>query len=702
MEEKIDISTQKTKLEWDNYINYLIEAIDESNFMKRAENKPMQTSRHDLEAHVSSRASHVRAAADIAKRIAERLGLNADFVYAGMLMHDAGHPPFAHDGEEIYMGIAEVYNVDYFHHNAKGVEVILDENIRERAINKIPNIKNRPELRKKLEQEFYYFLDIVISHDGEASPKLMTAKPREYSDIKTAVFDKLRRSNSTNDYKFIAQTAEGRIAKYADVIAYLSSDIQDRFRLGIQNNFDDDYKEFIGDILSEEYAETREEKIEIANNIIEEIKNNTVMQLLSDANETENKEIIEYSNKIVGKIHEVIDSEKIISIEEKEAKAEEIIDEYVEKYKESMNTDELSDEEKKFISSDVAKIREFTRNKLRMRTAVVETITSRIREVLINDLIKESKDRGELGFSDIMNKKFFKAKELNYRYVPDTRWDYQREILPLAVNKLVHMIALDLRKSGVIQNKFYDREIRKFIRNKETLKYLKTTVYVNDDQQIEFKKKTGIKNVNIRANKFTTEGGKRSKRSAKGELCNSAYHYVSDFGKLFARIYENTYFAVEDQILSKIRNTLGRLPQEEAKKRKTHIKFFDEKVKKQEEYFKRQLKEIYGEDLDSITEEQIMEFARPIIDLQRKKMEGKMAVQMAINYLSGMTDKAIITNAMEAGLLNEEDLSKSARGSNEDEKNEFKTRYDTNVDKKEPVDQNSLPGDHSDTDGVLR
>ena len=81
LEKQVDISEQKTNLEWDNYINFLIEAIDESNFMKRAEYKPMQTTKHDLESHITSRATHSRAAADIAKRIAEALNLNYNYMY---------------------------------------------------------------------------------------------------------------------------------------------------------------------------------------------------------------------------------------------------------------------------------------------------------------------------------------------------------------------------------------------------------------------------------------------------------------------------------------------------------------------------------------------------------------------------------------------------------------------------------------------
>ena len=673
------IANQRTSLEWDKYIDYLIESIDESNFMKRSEDKPMQTTKHELESHVSSRASHVRSAADIAKRIAKALGLNDEYIYAGMLMHDAGHPFSAHEGEEIFIGIGEEYNIDYFHHNAKGVEVVLDENICDKAINKIPNIKNRPELRKKLEDEFYYFLDVIISHDGEAGANELHAKPKKYTDMKTAVFTKLKMANSTNNYKFVAQTIEGRIAKYADVIAYLSSDILDRLRLGIQKDFDEDYLEFIGDILSDGFTTTKEERIEIAKGIIEEVKEEKLMQLLSDAKAQGNMEILKHSNRIIKELHTNVKNYEQLSIEDQEKAAERMMEEYIDRYKIEQYKQAMSDEDKKFIDSDISKMREFTRNKLRMRTAVVETITNRIREALINDLVKESRQNGELGFSKAMNKLFFTAKELNYKYVPETKWEYQKEALPVAIHKMVEMVANDLKKSGIIQNKFYDREIRKYVEDEEAKKYLKTTGYTDDSEFVDARRTIGIKCISMHGKKFTSEGGTRDPKVARAELSNSAFHYVSDFGKLFAKAYENTFMSVENQIVSKIKNAMGRLPKNDAKKRETHIQFFDEKVKEQENQYREQIIQKYGKNLAEITDEQIYEFARPIIEQERAKMEEKMAAQMAINFLAGMPDKAIITHAIEIGVLDKDIFNKSARGSSEEEKAEFSTRYDTKV-----------------------
>jgi len=315
-----------------------------------------------------------------------------------------------------------------------------------------------------------------------------------------------------------------------------------------------------------------------------------------------------------------------------------------------------------------------------MRTSVVEAVTSKIREKLINDFLKESKLQGDLTFSNGMKKLFFRAKELNYRYVPETKWDYQRKDLPVAVNKLVRMIALDLRKSGAIQNKFYDKSMREHIKNPEAKKYLKTLEFIEDEEYVKYRKKIGIRTVrHDTGKKFTSEGGRREKAKARGELANSAYHYVLDSGELFAQTFENTYLSVENQIISKIKNALGRLPEQESKKRKTHIEFFDGKVSRQEKDLRKKIIAKYGNP-ENITEEQILSFARPIVERERERMEGKMAIQMAINYISGMTDKALVTHAIEIGLIDEDKLKSSSRGTTDEEKGTFMKRFDTKVD----------------------
>ena len=411
----------------------------------------------------------------------------------------------------------------------------------------------------------------------------------------------------------------------------------------------------------------------------EKVKEEKLMQLLEDAKAIENKKIIQTCNAIIRQVYDTVEDYEELTPEKRDEKIEEIIKQNIKEYIEEYYGGEISKEQRKFLRSDIQKIREFTRNKLNMRSSVIEEITNRIRETLIQDLLKESKARGDLSFSSDAKRLFFRAKELNYKYIPDTKWDYLKKELPMATYKLVHMVALALRKTGVIENKFYDKSIRRHIKDRDILESMKTLELIEDEEQEEYKKKYGITGIRRKAKKFTTEGGKRHKIVAMRELCNSVYHYVLDSGELFAIQYQNTYNAVENQIIAKVKSAAGRLPEEDAKKRKTHVEFLDKKLEAQEKKIKNDLIKRYGS-IENITEEQIMEFAQELTRKERKKMEGKVAVQMAINYLAGMSDRAIFRQAEEIGVIDSGVLDNCSRGKATAEELEiFTGKYDMSV-----------------------
>ena len=228
-------------------------------FLKRAELKPMAKIRDDERSHLTSRAQHMRQAAEIAKDIAHRLGLNETIVYIGMLMHDAGHSFFGHEGEHAMSIMGKMLDTGYFHHNAKGVDVILSENVINEIIEAVPEAKKDKELRKRLINDAWYFLDIVVSHDGEATSKdmMLAAKGKDSKkDIREAVLDKVRKANRENLYKSESETLEGVVSRPADVISYIKTDLLDAFSEGIITRLDEEHFETIGAIL----CETREER----------------------------------------------------------------------------------------------------------------------------------------------------------------------------------------------------------------------------------------------------------------------------------------------------------------------------------------------------------------------------------------------------------------------------------------------------------
>lgn len=643
----------KTNLTWDHYIDYLIEAIDESNFMKRSEVKPMATPKDDLETHLTSRATHVRNAADIAKRIAKGLNLNHKYAYAGMLMHDAGHPFSAHEGEEMFTQIGEIYNVQYFHHNAKGVEVIKSENICEKAISKIPNIRNNPELKRKLEEEFPYFLDIVVSHDGEASAKDMNKKEDYYPDIKTAVRSKVTQATAENRYKCIAQTTEGKIAKFADVIAYLATDIRDGFRLGIYKDFPEEYLELFGEMFAEDYASTPEEKVQVARNIINQIKEERLRELVQDAKSEENRDVINEANKITGEI-----SENEINFETDSEKVDEIVKKHIETYRKTKGYANMTDEEKSFLDSETQRIEEFVGKKLRVRSSVVSEVTSRMQEFFINDLLKNSTDSGKLQFSPTATKLFFKAKKINYEtYVPGTKWLYQKDAQPRAAYGLVDICARSLIKSGAIAHKFYDKSMRQHITDEEAISYLKTQ-YRSPEVYEEYKKQHNIRNIKTSKSRYTSSTA-TDRTTARKELFGNIYEYTQNEGETFAVRYMNTFKAIETQVRAKVQKAID--PAYELKIVEEPKKFAELCRSKTDTDISKMRKRLLAthHNLETITENEQEKFTKALIQEEREKMEEKMAIQISIDYLAGMTDRGFNELAVQTGFMKREDLTKS-------------------------------------------
>ena len=643
---------ERTVLSWDPYMQYLIEAIDESNFMKRAETKPMATPKGSLESHVTSRATHVRNAANIMRRLAKGLGLNSKFAYAGMLMHDAGHPFSGHEGEVIFSDIGGLNNTQYFHHNAKGVEIILSEDICEKAISKIPNIELNPKLRDKLREEFYYFLDIVISHDGEASPAEMYREADEYPDIRTAVEEKLCSANSRNKYKFVAQTPEGKLGKYADVIAYLSTDIQDGFRLGIYKDFPDDYLEVFGEMFSTSFARTREEKIANARTIIDQIKEKRLRELFDDARLPGNQRAIRIANEIMADLRE-----KGLDFENDEDAAMEVVEEHLEKMQ-SLYGKNMTDEKLQYMYSEMEKVREFVGKKSRLRSGVVAEVTTRMQEYFINDLLKESVETGIPHFSSTAERLFFKAKKINYAtYTPYVKWQYQKEALPNAALRLAAMSAASLITTGAVRNKFFDPTVREFVDHDiaASMKVgprLHENVRQAQERYLAMRKKYGIRNFRSSNKKFTGDQAV-SKIQSRYELFASIYEHLQNQGESFARQYTLTYHAIEQRIRDKVSKALNPdYPEKDAEK-----SLYADRYIGKINHIRDAIKFKYGS--LELTPEQQEEVVQNLIEHERQFMERHMAMQVATDYISGMSDNAFTELALRTGVLSKEELEKT-------------------------------------------
>ena len=731
------VRMKKTELTWDKYMDYLIETIDESKFMRRAETKPMSTPKAASESHVTSRATHSKIAANIAKRLADGLDLNGEYIYAGMLMHDAGHPFSAHEGEEIFNKFGKRKNCGFFHHNAKGVEVIRAEGIRDKAISKIPNINENPELREQLETEFDYFLDVIISHDGEATRGERNRKETQYPSMHDAVKDKLKRANSFNDYKFVAQTLEGKLAKMADVIAYLATDIQDGFRIGIIEDFDDDYLALLGEVLTTGYS-TRGGYITCAKNKIKEVKENKLRELKSEMKKPENEAILANANEIIKRAEQ--QGVNVTSMRDEELqKIDAIMEQKIQEIKDK--SEGMSEEEKQFMYADIEKLKEFVGKMLSVNSSVVQEITSRMQEYFINDIVTETRAKTEEKEKTILelreklalnpgdkelrkqledeekdtpvNPKFsYKAeklfdniKNLNYKKIVQyTKWDYQIEQQPEAAKELVTIAAKALKETGAIRNKFYDRAIRREVES-EALQYMRVKT-VDESQYEKNKEKYGIRAIKRaktpeNGEKYTAKG-KQASENRKHQLCREVYNNVQKEGDNFAVKFNNVFAAIPKTVemvvdeaisydepftrrVNATRNIIkaeydGKIeklddpdkqerlalllvgrgickPNQTADTIKQAMRSYGYLERYEEEENRKnqsKLLEQYGtiEEVKKHRDEIIQER----IEQARNNMEEKMAYQLAIDYISGMTDRSFNDLAIRTGYMSYDDL----------------------------------------------
>ncbi len=138
--------------------------------------------------HYRTRLTHTLEVAEIARTISRALKLNEDLTEAIALGHDLGHTPFGHAGETI---LNEIVPGGFSHcrHSLRVVDVLENGG---RGLNLTYEVR-----------------DGILKHSkgfGNIIPKM----PGE-----------------------CAQTMEGRVVRIADVIAYLSHDLDDAIRSGV-------------------------------------------------------------------------------------------------------------------------------------------------------------------------------------------------------------------------------------------------------------------------------------------------------------------------------------------------------------------------------------------------------------------------------------------------------------------------------------
>jgi dGTPase len=89
---------------------------------RRLENKTQVFTRRYSD-HFRNRLTHTLEVAQISRTVAQALGLNVDLVEALALVHDVGHPPFGHAGEDVLNRLMARYQ-DRFDHNLHALRIV--------------------------------------------------------------------------------------------------------------------------------------------------------------------------------------------------------------------------------------------------------------------------------------------------------------------------------------------------------------------------------------------------------------------------------------------------------------------------------------------------------------------------------------------------------------------------------------------------
>ncbi len=164
--------------------------IAETNAYRRMSGKT-QVFANGTSDHFRTRLTHTGEVSNVGRTIARVLNLNEDHVEASILVHDIGHPPFGHEGEDtLEMLLQEGYETG-FNHNIQG-----------------------------------YRLVTAIEHRDPRYKGLNLMREITNGMLKNGLKHPATR-------QIVEHTLEARVADVADRIAYLAHDIEDGLSSGI-------------------------------------------------------------------------------------------------------------------------------------------------------------------------------------------------------------------------------------------------------------------------------------------------------------------------------------------------------------------------------------------------------------------------------------------------------------------------------------
>ena len=168
-----------------------------SRAFRRLENKT-QVFAPRLSDHFRNRLTHTIEVAQIARTVAGVLGLNEDLTEALALVHDVGHPPFAHAGEEALDREMQRYG-ERFNHNVQSLRLV---DTLERRYPRFPGLNLTFEVREG-----------IVKHSRDLTPGESPALDQYLPELRPPV--------------------EAQLIDLADEVAYNAADLDDAYEAGI-------------------------------------------------------------------------------------------------------------------------------------------------------------------------------------------------------------------------------------------------------------------------------------------------------------------------------------------------------------------------------------------------------------------------------------------------------------------------------------
>ena len=312
-----------------------------------------------------TRLTHTIEVSQIARTIANHLGLNIDLCETIALAHDLGHPPFGHTGEERLNNLMQ--EVGGFDHNFQTLKLVT---ILERQYVKFSGLNL-----------CFESLDGIVKHNGPIDEKDKTI--RLFWDENIALGE-----GGSEHHLSLFPSLEAQVASLSDDIAYCAHDIADGHEAGILSYMNLRTSPFFGEFLVSEQLREYHDSLSVGQgcrDLIRYLVNDLIFQtqknikdLQKNASGTKTSNLIAFSS---GTVKKVVELKKYLfknlyrsqEINMMRSQAEEIINTLFEYYLDNLDDIPLSRMENEYYS----KFKSFRHRKLNLVGDFIASMTDK-------------------------------------------------------------------------------------------------------------------------------------------------------------------------------------------------------------------------------------------------------------------------------------------------------------------------------------